>query len=223
MRYWIWRGIDRAKIPEIQPCGTILGRISREAAAELGISQSACIVTGAMDQAASAVGGREPGTWNGTETTGTCQTVLCTCQSPEIRKLSPLTYYCHGISGKYLKLIYSETAGMALKWFRREFCADLMKEEKSFEQMSALAEKEPILSRGVIFYPPWQGPKFREQIAAQEVSLGSRTGQYAGYFCPGNHGRRGISVAGKSGSYGRGAGTNHSSWRRSQKPGVVPD
>ncbi|MEE0419332.1 MAG: FGGY family carbohydrate kinase [Lachnospiraceae bacterium] len=176
-------GIDRAKIPEIQPCGTILGRISREAAAELGISQSACIVTGAMDQAASAVGAGnlEPGMV--TETTGTCQTVLCTCQSPEIRKLSPLTYYCHGISGKYLKLIYSETAGMALKWFRREFCADLMKEEKSFEQMSALAEKEPILSRGVIFYPHMAGTQIpRADSRARGVFWGAGLDSTRGTF-----------------------------------------
>lgn len=164
-------GIDREKIPECVPCGTSLGKICREAAREFGINKDAQIVTGAMDQTASAVGAGnlEPGMLM--ETTGTCQTVLSVCERIQISELSPVTYYCHGIPGKYLKLLYNETAGMALKWFRREFCQDL-KGEDIYGQMSILAEREPVGSRGIFFYPHMAGaltprvnPKMRGAFA----------------------------------------------------------
>lgn len=166
--------VDKEKIPECLPCGTSLGRIDGETARELGISKEARIVTGAMDQTASAIGAGnlEPGLLM--ETTGTCQTVLGVCKEMQVSELSPVTCYCHGMPGRYLKLLYNETAGMALKWFRREFCQDL-KGDDIYEQMNVLAEREPVGSRGVFFYPHMAGaltPKVNPQMRGAFVGAG---------------------------------------------------
>ena len=49
-------GLDRDKLPELVPAATVLGPLRPEAAAELGLSPSVRVVTGAPDIMASAIG-----------------------------------------------------------------------------------------------------------------------------------------------------------------------
>jgi xylulokinase len=49
-------GLDREKLPETVPSGTVIGTVSGDMARELGLSPDTVIVSGAHDQCASAVG-----------------------------------------------------------------------------------------------------------------------------------------------------------------------
>ncbi len=159
-------GLDPGKIPQVLPCGVQAGRLLPGAAKELGLPEGVWVSTGAMDQVASAVGlgNLSPGVV--TETTGTCQAVAATVVAHEIPEWSPVTYYSHAVPGKWLKIVINQTAGIAYKWFRDEFCADLAQAAAkgdgpdAFERMSELAQREPAGSNGLTFFPHMTGMQF---------------------------------------------------------------
>lgn len=154
-------GLDAAKIPPVSPSGRLVGPILPEAAQALGLPESVRVTTGAMDQVASAIGSGNVKAGIVTETTGTCQGVAATVDKSVFDNWSPVTYYSHAIPGKLLKIVINQTAGIAYKWFRNEFCRDFLREgEDAFRQMDELAAKEPALSRGVSFFPHMTGMQF---------------------------------------------------------------
>lgn len=153
--------ISPEKFPGIIPSGKSVGKINQNVAAELDLSPEVMITTGAMDQVASAVGSGNTEIGVVAETTGTAQVVGATCKKEIPQEWSPVTIYRHAVRDKFLKIVINQTAGIAYKWFRDEFCVDLKETHKdAFEAMGTLAEKEPLNSRGLIFFPHLTGMQF---------------------------------------------------------------
>lgn len=162
----LWRemlefcGLSDRLFPEIIKSGRVVGGILPSVAEELHLSKNVQITTGAMDQVASAIGSGNIRAGVITETTGTAQVVAATCEKETTAEWSPVMVYRHAIEDKFLKIIINQTAGMAYKWFRNEFCMDLVKSGDGFDQMNALAAQEPPLSRGLTFFPHLTGMQF---------------------------------------------------------------
>lgn len=160
-RFWLDilqnNGLDAAKLPDILPCGTIVGPLGAGAAAELGLTQATQVTTGAMDQVAAAIGTGNIREDVLSETTGTCLAVGAATREPNLERWTPVPVYSHALPGLYLKIVIMQTAGMALKWFRNEFCPDLMGRPDSYGQMTELARQAPPLSRGLILFPHFTG------------------------------------------------------------------
>lgn len=153
--------VEKSKFPVVLESGQIVANILPEIARDLGMSSNTIMTTGAMDQVSSAVGSGNINVGNITETTGTAQVVATTCELQKPLTWSPITIYRHALKDRYLKIVINQTAGMALKWFRNEFCVDLMDLEKdAFILMGQLAENEPPLSRGLTFFPHMTGMQF---------------------------------------------------------------
>ena len=154
-------GISSEKFPEVFPSGKVVSVIDPSVAKELGLSPHTMITTGAMDQVASAIGAGNTTIGAVTETTGTAQVVAATCEKAAPSEWSPVTVYRHAVEDKFLKIVINQTAGIAYKWFRNEFCIDLVDSgEDAFMLMGDLAGKEPILSRGLTFFPHFTGMQF---------------------------------------------------------------
>ena len=119
-------GLSKEKLPEIVMSGKVVDTILPEAAKELGLSPNTVITTGAMDQVASAIGSGNITIGTITETTGTAQVVAATSEKAAPTEWSPVTVYRHALEDKFLKIVINQTAGIAYKWFRNEFCIDLM-------------------------------------------------------------------------------------------------
>lgn len=151
--------IEASKIPSVLPCGTKVGRLTKAASEALGLLQDVYVSTGAMDQVASAIGSGNIKEGVVTESTGTAQVVAATASLPDLSKRSPVTVYMHAIPEKYLLINVSQTAGIVLKWFRDAFCSDIVKAEgdRAFDAMGELAERAPILSKGVTLFPHFTG------------------------------------------------------------------
>ena len=159
--------LDAEKIPPVFPCGTAVGRLLPEVADELGLSAETIISTGAMDQVAAAIGSGNTEVGVVQDSTGTCLTVAVTVENPCLSKWSPVTVYSHGIEGKYIEIMISQTAGILLKWFRNEFCRDIVAEygDAAFEKMNELAASAPPLAKGLLLFPHFTGvqaPQFDE-------------------------------------------------------------
>lgn len=143
-------GLDVCKLPKVCKSGELIGEYE-------GIK----IVTGAMDQVAGAIGAGVVKKGIVSEMTGTTMAVFAI--SDEIPEYTPLNKVpCHlNYDGKYCLLMWSPTAGIALKWFKNNFC-----ENYGFKELDELAEKIPAGCDGLTFLPYLCGsvmPKYNPQ------------------------------------------------------------
>lgn len=165
--------LSMEKIPEVQPCGTLVAALSHEVAVCLGLTEKTMVTTGAMDQVASAVGAGNCKDGIVSETTGTCLCVAASASNPRLEQWSPVPVYIHCVKGLYLKITVVQTAGMILKWFRDEFCSDLfIDKDSAYDKMSNMAETVPPLAGGVMLVPYLTGTETNSRVRGAFTGLG---------------------------------------------------
>lgn len=155
-------GLDKGKIPEALECGILVSKILPEVAGELGLNGDIGIITGAMDQTAGALGAVNIAPGLLSETTGTALSIALSCEHPDFSHASRLTIYRHVSKGRYLYIPICMTAGIVLKWFKDEFCADLSLEaeakgESVYDLMGELAASTPLGANGLVLIPYFTG------------------------------------------------------------------
>lgn len=153
-------GVDPAKLPQALGCGEPVGPLLPERAAQLNLPHKVLVVTGAMDQIAAALAAGCVAEGIVTETTGTALVVAAHTDTPCFSHKSRVTIYRHAIDGAYLYLPIGITAGMALKWFRDQFCQDLTSQSGgivSYDAMGAMAAAVPAGSDGLLALPHLAG------------------------------------------------------------------
>ncbi|MGI6527874.1 MAG: FGGY-family carbohydrate kinase [Caldicoprobacterales bacterium] len=154
-------GISVEKLPQIQPCATVVGNVTKEAAAETGLDSQTVISTGAMDQISSAVGAGNvvPGVI--TETTGTALAIGATVDKPNYNNPEKVIIHRH-FNGKYIYLPYCQTSGIVLKWFKDEFLESLVEKSRQenvsvYTLVDQLAENVEAGAGGLIMLPNFAG------------------------------------------------------------------
>lgn len=140
-------GIPVGMLPELLDCGEPVGPLLPGPAEALGLPPGIPVATGAMDQTAAALaaGCVAPGAV--TETTGTALVAAACTEAPVFAEGHHVTIYRHALAGKYLYLPIGNTAGMALRWFRDEFCRDLPA-DGGYAALDAQAAKVPVAAMG---------------------------------------------------------------------------
>ncbi len=125
----------------------VLPRLT-DSATPVGTYRGATVVTGAMDQIAGAIGAGVVGQGIVSEMTGTTMAIFAPCDKmPAYNPDSIIP--CHiNFDGQYCLLAWTPTAGIALKWFKNNFCEDF-----SFRELDELAEQVPAGSNGLTFLP----------------------------------------------------------------------
>ncbi len=140
-KYWgemlNYIGIDSTCFPEALASGVVVGEYQ-------GIKVS----TGAIDQIAGAIGAGIVKKGIISEMTGTTMVVFA--PSDDVPAYSPDNKVpCHlNYDGKYCLLLWTSTAGIALKWFKNQFC-----ENFNFKELDQLAAAVPPGSAGLTFLP----------------------------------------------------------------------
>lgn len=147
------------RLPELLPCARPMGKVSRQAASEAGLCADTLVVTGALDQTMSAIGAglTLPGTV--CETTGSCLAVSATLPAfAPFREGEFITCQNHAVPGRYALLLWSQSAGMALKWFARGFYPELADDlDGAFRRMDADAESVAPGCEGLVMLPHLSG------------------------------------------------------------------
>ncbi len=162
-------GIDREMLPRITPSATKIGSFGK-----------AAVVSGALDQIAGAVGVGVVDENIVSEMTGTIMAICVVTDSiPAFDPDSKIPCHLHAIENKFVSLLWSSTAGMALKWYRNTFADSL-----SFKELDELAEKAGIGAEGLTFLPhlcgsamPIYNPDARG--AFWGITLGHEKGHFA--------------------------------------------
>jgi xylulokinase len=118
-------GLDRSKLPDTAPSGTVIGTVSDRMADELGLTSNVSIVTGAHDQCANAVGCgviQEGRAVYGMGTFICITPVFSKRREPTVMIERGLNTEHHAVPGKYVSFIYNQ-GGSLVKWFRDTFAA----------------------------------------------------------------------------------------------------
>ena len=125
-RLLAWSGLDRHKLPKAVASGTVIGRVSRQAAEELGLPEGAVICAGAHDQCANALG-------SGVTEAGSAMfgmgTYLCIVPvfskrpSPAVMIERGLNTEHHAHPQAFVSFIYNQ-CGSVVKWYRDTFAAE---------------------------------------------------------------------------------------------------
>ena len=176
-------GIDGGLLCEPRPSGTVLGKVTREAAAATGLREGTPVVLGGHDYLCGAlpVGAFEPGVL--LDVSGTWEVVQATLPTavltPELQKIGA-TVECHVARNQYSAMGAAVSADM-LEWYRKEygFEARAKAVERGCADWDTLMEEaaaSPPGSRGVIFLPHMAGsgcPDVDTRSLGGFVGLGS--------------------------------------------------
>lgn len=131
-------GVSREMLPRIVPSAT-----------KIGSCGDAAVVTGALDQIAGAVGVGVINENVVSEMTGTIMAIcVVTDKIPAFDPQSKIPCHLHAVDGKYVSLLWSSTAGMALKWFKNNLAEDF-----SFRELDEIAEKAGVGAEGLTMLP----------------------------------------------------------------------
>jgi xylulokinase len=142
----------------------VTGKLTRQAAAELGLTTECEVVGGAGDQAAGALG-------NGIVSRGTLSTSIGTSgimfvhsDEVEIDPEGRLHTFCHAVRGKWHLMGVSLSGGGSLQWFRNTLCqADVAaakrKKTSAYETITAEAAEIRPGSEGLFFLPYLSGER----------------------------------------------------------------
>lgn len=154
--------LDRAWMPKYVPAGEPVGRMLESVARELGLSGRPMIVSGVHDQIAAALGAGALKSGDVADGIGSAECISAVL--PEHMDMREMFRYniCaepYAIPGKYLSLVFSNTAGAALKWYRDAFEQELRTQCEA-EGKNAYAElnrRMPQSPSPILFLPHLAG------------------------------------------------------------------
>jgi xylulokinase len=153
--------IDRNKLPDIYPSAVIAAKVDAASAAQTGLPEGTPVSTGAVDQAASALGSGNIRKGMVTETTGTCLAVVAAVEKPDYDNPLRPAFYRH-FNGLYFCMAYNPAGAIILKWFKDEFMPEFAAACEgqgipAYREMDTLARKIPPGSDGLILIPHFGG------------------------------------------------------------------
>jgi xylulokinase len=158
-------GLERATLPELVPTGGILGGLTPEAAAELGLLAGTPVVAGTGDLHSAAVGSGAVADFDGHLYIGTSSWVSCHVPFKKTDALTNIASIPSGVPGRYLIADEHETGGACLTWLRDNvlFAGDGLGPDRPppdvFAAMNDLAASVPAGAHGVLFTPWLNGER----------------------------------------------------------------
>ena len=177
-------GIASEQLPELLPCGTEVGTLTLAAAEGTGLPAKTMVVTGALDQTCNAIGCglTRPGVI--CETTGSCLAVSAVLDRfVPYDAQRPITCQNHSVPGRYTVLLWSQSAGMTLKWFAKNFYPEYENLDDAFNQINLDGAQVPMGCDGLTMLPHLNGAANPEyDPAARGVFCGATLEHGRGHF-----------------------------------------
>lgn len=149
-------GIDRAKMPDLQPVNAVLGRLRPDVAAELGLSTATRVVMGSGDSHAATIGAGCVHDYDGYFCIGTTAWLTCHVPRKKTDVAHSLATMPAFLPGRYIISAEQGTAGRCLEFLKNNILfpvngcplpSDL------YSVLNAEAAEAPPGSEGLIFTP----------------------------------------------------------------------
>jgi len=159
-------GLERSKLPDLVPTGSVLGGLAAAAAAELGLLAGTPVVTGTGDLHSAAVGSGAVADFDAHLYIGTSSWISCHVAFKKTDALTNIASIPSGIPGRYLVADEHETGGACLTWLRDNvlFPDDALAmtahvPDGFFGTLNDMASSVPAGSHGVLFTPWLNGER----------------------------------------------------------------
>lgn len=157
-------GIDKSYLGKVYESPEITGYITEEIAALTGLAAGTPVVGGAGDNAAAAVGTGTVVDGAAFTTIGTSGVVYAHTKEMAIDPKGRVHTFCCAVPGEWHVMGVTQGAGLSLKWFRDNFCQDIIAEAKEkgidpYEITNVMAEASGISARRLLFLPYLMGER----------------------------------------------------------------
>ena len=158
-------GLERGKLPDLVPTGSVLGGLSVGAAEELGLLPGTPVVAGTGDLHSAAVGSGAVGDFDAHLYIGTSSWISCHVPFKKTDALTNVASIPSGLPGRYVVADEHETGGACLTWFRdtMAFPQDALGGPEApndfFPLLNEVAASVPPGARGVLFTPWLNGER----------------------------------------------------------------
>lgn len=157
-------GIDKSLLAKVYESPEITGKVTKQAAELTGLREGTPVVGGAGDNAAAAVGTGVVANGRAFTTIGSSGVVFAHTNDISIDKKGRVHTFCCAVPGCWHVMGVTQSAGLSLKWFAENFCAD---ERETARNMGAdlyyLTDKEaelsPIGANRLLFLPYLNGER----------------------------------------------------------------
>jgi xylulokinase len=148
--------------PEILPSTEIIGRLTPQAAAELGLPCSVKVAAGGVDNSCMALGARcfkEGRVYN---SLGSSSWISVCSGQPLLNSHSHPYVFAHVLPDQFISSVSVFSAGTSFRWVRDQLCADLSaaaqaEQADPYDWMTRLAAQAEPGCRGLLFNPSLGG------------------------------------------------------------------
>ncbi|HWD53676.1 MAG TPA: FGGY-family carbohydrate kinase [Acidimicrobiales bacterium] len=164
-------GLERPKLPDLVPTGSVLGGLAPRAATELGLLTGTPVVAGCGDLHSAAVGSGAVEDFDAHLYIGTSSWVSCHVPFKKTDALTNIASIPSGIPGRYLVADEHETGGACLTWLRDNvlYPGDALDDggggvargapDGFFATLNEVASSVPVGAHGVLFTPWLNGER----------------------------------------------------------------
>lgn len=158
-------GLERSKLPDLVPTGSVLGGLTAHAAAELGLLAGTPVVAGTGDLHSAAVGSGAVADFDAHLYIGTSSWISCHVPFKKTDALTNVASIPSGLPGRYVVADEHETGGACLTWFRdtlafpRDALSDVAAPADFFPVLNEVAASVPPGAHGVLFTPWLNGER----------------------------------------------------------------
>jgi xylulokinase len=149
--------ISLDKLPEIVPSTQIIGKITPEAARELGLGEQIQVACGGVDNACMALGAGCVSDGAAYTSIGSSAWIAVSGHEPIVDFRKKPYVFTHCIPGMFVSSTAIFAAGSSLRWARDTLCRNLLAEDSPYDSMTRLAEGSPIGANKLIFNPSLAG------------------------------------------------------------------
>ncbi len=155
-------GIPEDIFPDIVPSTEVLGKITKEAAALIGLSENVKVVCGGVDNSCMALGAKNIKDGRVYTSLGSSAWIAVSSNQPVLDVKAKPYVFAHVIPGMFTSAVSIFSAGTSFTWLRDNVCSDLIAKEKetgrnAYAMMDELAEKIPVGANKLLFNPSLAG------------------------------------------------------------------
>jgi xylulokinase len=160
--------LKRSLFPAIYESTDVIGTLTPEASAVLGLKNDVRVVCGGVDNACMALGAGCISDGSTYTALGSSSWIAVTSSRPILHETTRPYVFAHCLPGKYVSATCIFASGSALKWARDTLSADLCTEAEQknadvYDLMTTLATQSPVGSRKLIFNPSLAGGSSLDQ------------------------------------------------------------
>lgn len=155
-------GLPADLFPPIYPSSKILGTLTKEAAAVLGLPESVRVVTGGVDNSCMALGARSFKEGRMYNSQGSSSWIAVASSKPLLDKQVRPYVFAHVVPGLFTSAIGVFSTGSSFRWVRDCLCQDLVMRAEElgvdvYDLMTGLASDAKPGANGLIFNPSLAG------------------------------------------------------------------